>query len=107
MTSIRKFHYTELRVQIISEEPISQDADLSDIHYLTTEGGASGKVETVKEEEVDAPKAAEILLDQSSDPNFFGLDDEGNDIDEDDDDEEDKEDERRHAAIFNLLEYGG
>jgi hypothetical protein len=80
MPSTRKFQYTEILVQIVSEGPLAPYADLSDIDYLIAVGDASEKIIIQKEETIDGPKAAEILLEQDSDPELFQLDTEGNDL---------------------------
>ena len=38
---------------------------------------------TKKEEEVSAKDMATLLINQQSDPEFFGLDEDGNEVDED------------------------
>jgi hypothetical protein len=82
MTSARKFYKTEIRVVLLSEEPLPDCMDLETAQYLMTEGHCSGVVEQDAGEEVTGPDMARMLKAQGSDPDFFSLDEEGNDVDE-------------------------
>jgi hypothetical protein len=48
---------------------------------MITEGDCSGKLSTVREEELSGEQAAEALLNQASDPSFLNLTKDGHDID--------------------------
>ena len=78
MTSKRKFYRTLFTFEVMSEDPI-ETVSLEDLAYLVTEGGCSGRFLSTEEEEVGGRTAAQILIDQGSDPGFFRLDEEGND----------------------------
>lgn len=81
--SKRKFYRTVIQVEVISETPIGE-MDMSTIIHEMNYGDLSGKCDTqIQDEEVDGKRAAEILMDQGSDTEFFQLDENGNDIDED------------------------
>lgn len=83
MASKRTFYRTVLTLEVLSEEPLTGEESLSDIEYSIDVGSCSGKVETtVENEQVDGPRMAQLLLDQASDPDFFGLDKQGNDLDD-------------------------
>jgi len=83
MASKRIFYRTIITSEVLSEEPLTGSESLSDIEYLIDVGSCSGKVETtVENEEVDGPRMAQLLQDQESDPDFFGLDETGNDLDD-------------------------
>ena len=104
MASNRTFYRTVMTVEILSEAPLSGDESLSDIVYLIEDGPCSGKVETVTEnEKVDGPRMAQLLQDQASDTAFFGLDEEGNDLDGDDEEELDSEGEEDGEEHINHL----
>ena len=77
----RKFYRTVVEIEILSEEPYSNE-NLSQIAYDITEGDCSGAYGVVNSETVDGKTMAEMLLNQGSDPGFFMLDEEGNDTED-------------------------
>ncbi len=77
--SQRKFYRTVVQAEVLSGSPISQ-VDLAALHYMITEGDCSGQVRTVLQEELNGKQAAEALLNQASDPSFFSLTENGDDI---------------------------
>ncbi len=79
--SERKFYRTIIEVEVLSEEPIG-DMDMDMIKYHTdTTGDFSGKYTTKsQDEEMDGVETARALMEQGSDPEFFGLDENGNDL---------------------------
>ena len=87
----RKFHRTIIQVEVLSEDPLDRLIDSEDpnckstklnaVDYLITEGGCSGQVKTLREQELNGKQSARALLNQGSDPGFFRLDHHGNDID--------------------------
>lgn len=80
-TAARTFYRTVVQVTILSEAPYDPHKELDEIYEDITLGDCNGDVTTTTaNEEVDAPTAAQILLDSASDPSFFGIDDAGNDI---------------------------
>jgi len=78
----KKFYRRVFKVEVLSEESIDDNLDLDEINYMITEGHCSGSVSAAPEEVVDGAAAAKLLLAQESDPSFFGLDDDGNEVDE-------------------------
>jgi hypothetical protein len=76
----RTFHRTVIQVEVLSESPIGPVA-LDTLHHMITEGDCSGHMKTLGQEELDGKQAAEALLSQASDPSFFNLTDEGEDLD--------------------------
>ncbi len=74
----RKFYKTEYRVTVLTENPL-HSTDLGELHYMTTEGDASGHVEIAQVHVLNGKEAADALCTQASDPSFFRLDDEGED----------------------------
>jgi hypothetical protein len=76
----RKFYKTTYTLVILSEQPINEMASLEDLQYEITDGEFSGITHRDKEEIVDGKAMADLLKGQGSDPEFFRLDAEGNDL---------------------------
>ncbi len=89
----RKFYRTVVQTEVLSESPIGE-IGLDTLHYMITEGDCSGHVKTVLQEELDGKQAAEALLNQASDPSFFSLTENGDDLTDPDEDP----DERRRRS---------
>lgn len=90
--SKRVFYRTVIKVEVLSDEPFNYYDDLASVSRQIDEN-CSGKItDEVDNEEVDGPTMARLLMEQGSGPGFFGLTEEGGDI-EDHGDEEDEEDE--------------
>lgn len=77
----RKFYKTVIKVEVLSEEPFDYD-NLSDIHNQITDGDCSGEYTTTKITILTAKQAASTLIRQGSDPEFFQLDRNGNDLED-------------------------
>ena len=75
----KRFYRTVITIEVLSEEPV-EAMDVDDIAYEIREGSYSGEVEFGPSEVVDGPTMARLLMKQGSDPEFFGLDDEGNPV---------------------------
>ena len=82
MTSKRKFYQTTYHIELLTEEPMSDGVSLQDIAYEMTDGHASGVFDQEDVTELDGPAAAAALQAQGSDPEFFRLTEDGEDIDE-------------------------
>lgn len=88
-TAARTFYVTVVQVTILSEQPYDPHKDLDEIYQDITTGDANGDTTTIlSNDQVNVPTAARMLTDSGSDPEFFGLDDAGNDIREHSNDEE-------------------
>lgn len=81
--SSRTFHRTIITIEVLSEYPYSPD-DLDEVVSDITDGDCSGKWSVTSSDEVDGPTMAKLLIGQESDPEFFQLDEDGNDTDNDD-----------------------
>ena len=81
MPSKRKFYRTLIEVEVLSEEAVDF-GDLAAVHYAITDGDCSGQWGITKSEPVSGPKMAKLLKKQGSDPEFFQLDDHGEDVDD-------------------------
>lgn len=70
-------------IEVLSDDgPIS--GSLDNINYEITEGHCSGVIkEIIREEQIPGEKMAKLLINQDSDPEFFGLDENGNTVTED------------------------
>jgi len=76
----RKFYKTTYTLEVLSEEPINPNVSLEDLHYMITDGDCSGVVHMDNSEEVDGKTMAELLMKQQSDPGFFMLNENGDDV---------------------------
>ena len=74
-----RFYQTMFFVQVLSEEPLHPDMKLSEVHDAITTGNCSGKIRRCPTE-VDGPTMAALLIEQGSDPEFFGLDEHGQEV---------------------------
>lgn len=54
--------------------------DLDDVNFAITEGGCSGRVEEKGRDVLDGLAVARALIAQGSEPGFFGLDADGDDL---------------------------
>jgi len=81
---MRQFFKTVITVTVLTENgPVSEEASLGTIAHQIKEGDWSGEVEHDGGTELTAKEAAEALIAQGSDPEFFGIDADGNLIDSD------------------------
>jgi hypothetical protein len=80
--STRTFYRTIVTVEVLSEEPLPPEIDLDDLAMEIMDGDYSGKVEWGRPEAIDGPTAARLLRAQGSAPEFFQLNDDGEDIEE-------------------------
>lgn len=94
----RKFYRTVIEIEVLSEAPYDAPFSLKIIEYDITFGECSGRWYTTKVEEIDGPTMAQLLLEQASDPAFFGLSPEGRDLEDEEEDEGDEESEEHEGA---------
>ena len=80
MPSKRTFHRHVFTVEVLSEDGIEGEPELNVLHDMISTGDCSGRVKQTEHEVVDGPRMAKLLQEQASDPEFFQLDDDGNDI---------------------------
>jgi hypothetical protein len=79
---MKKFYRTIVEIEILSENPFPEGVTLEGIHNEITDGEWSGQYEVKLTEEVDGPAMAKLLDKQGTDPQFFNLNDEGEDEEE-------------------------
>ena len=81
----RKFYRTTIALEILSENPIPEGLEVADIVDEAVHGAYSMRHLPSTVTVLDGKEAAAALTEQASDPSFFRLDSEGNDLDENDD----------------------
>lgn len=79
-----KIYRTVIRFEVLSETPFEGPFDLKQLHYLTYDGDMSGQFldNEVTNEELTGTQAVDVIRGQGSDPEFFQMDEEGNDLEE-------------------------
>lgn len=78
----RKFYRRVIQYEILTEEPFTPQ-DLEQIYYETQEGQASGRfLPDIANEVIDGATAARLLQEHASDPEFFLLTEDGEDVEE-------------------------
>jgi hypothetical protein len=75
----REFYKTVFTVTVLSEEPLNEP-DLSDLHHMITVGDCSGVVKQTSARVLNGLQAAQALQEQGSDPEFFQITEEGEDV---------------------------
>ena len=83
----KKYYKTTFKIEVLSEGGAASDLGLEEILYEITNGEFSGAIECVGVKELTSRQAARELMNQGSDPEFFNLDEHGNDLDDQDEDE--------------------
>ena len=80
--SERKYWKTTIVVEVLSEdEPVSDERELESIGREIINGDWSGHCEIKERKELSGKEAADALREQGSDPSFFNLDEDGNELD--------------------------
>jgi hypothetical protein len=75
----KKLCKTVIIVEVISAEAFEFN-DLSDIHYQIIAGYCSGDYRTSESTWLTGKEAADAVIAQGSYPEFFGIDEDGNDL---------------------------
>lgn len=80
----KKIYRTVFQFEVLSEEPI-ESMSLNDIAEATTDGHMSGRFleNSVNNQELTGLEAARAIEEQGSDTEFFGLDANGEELEED------------------------
>ena len=79
----RKFYKTIITLEVLSEEPIPAWMEAEDIVRESSDGSFSMATVGNNEVELDGKQMVGELNEQGSDPEFFNLTDDGEDIDND------------------------
>ena len=82
---MQKFYKTIYTIEVLSEEPIPDELSMLQIIEEASDGDYSYECVGHAEVELTPKEAAEALIAQNSDPEFFGLHEDGTPVDEDDD----------------------
>jgi len=84
----KKLYRTVIEIEVLSKEPIPDDMSLDDIQDECYVGSYSGVHDwKVKNEEVEGEEAVKLVLAQGSSPDFFSMDENGNDLDSENDED--------------------
>jgi hypothetical protein len=75
----RLFYKKVLAIEVLSEEPIPEGMEVDSIIEQAITGDYSMRVLPSTDTVLNGKEAADALLEQASDPGFFGLTHEGND----------------------------
>jgi len=78
---MRKYYRTVFTITVLSTESLPVDLGLSGLAYGITEGDWSGEVDRQADQKLTGKQMADALIAQGSDPEFLGLDAEGNEHD--------------------------
>lgn len=79
----RKFYKTIYQIEILSEDPYPIDHGMDDLRTIREDivaGDCSGSVTCVSHTIHDGEEMAQMLIDQGSEPEFFGIDEDGNEV---------------------------
>lgn len=94
MADKRKFYKRVFKFEVLSEEPLNGDYDLSELDAMTDTGDCVGRfLDDDGNETLDGKAMAAALYEAGSEPGFFNLDDDGLNLDDEGLDEEGEEDE--------------
>ena len=78
----KKIYRTVIQVEVLSEYPIEESLSLSDIQRECDEGDFSGKWKTIVDNQpISGKVAANFTIAQGSNPEFFQMDEDGNELD--------------------------
>jgi hypothetical protein len=76
----RVFYKAKFVVEVLSEDPINPNMSLIELEYSITNGDMSGFYGLRESMELNGLACANELMEQGSDPEFFTIDADGNDI---------------------------
>ena len=74
------FFRTIFTVEVLSRGQLGDGIPLERVAYEITDGDCSGNI-TMTEEQVDGPQMVQLLVSQGSEPEFLGLNEDGQEID--------------------------
>lgn len=78
-----QFYQTEFRITVLSRGPLEDcTMDVDDIHHAISEGECLGRLDIETSTEISSRRCAHQCEWMGSTPEFFQLDEEGNDLDE-------------------------
>lgn len=77
----RTFHKYTITYEVLTENPIA-DEDMRLIVQECDDGADSGAIKSFEHVDINGAEAARLLIEQGSDPEFFQIDAEGNDVED-------------------------
>ena len=78
----KKLYKSVLKIEVLSEEPLPDDVTLNTTQYEINQGDWSGLIEwDYKNAEIVGAEAVNAVQNQGSDPEFFQMDEDGNEMD--------------------------
>lgn len=77
--SCRKFYKTEVKVTVLSEEPLD-GMELGALHAAITDGDCMGNVEFGASQNISRSMCVDEVYKMHGDPGFFCLDEKGRDL---------------------------
>jgi hypothetical protein len=78
----KTIYRTIFTVEVLSDEPINTNLDLSDLNNECTFGDYSGSTTKGDSKPLKGIKAARAVIAQGSSPDFFMMDDQGNELED-------------------------
>lgn len=81
----KTLHRTVVSFVVLSDEPLEDNISLSDIEYETTDGQWIMGDKKLKKTELVGKVAVNEVYKLGSDPDFFFMDEDGNEVEQDDD----------------------
>lgn len=82
MMSKRKFFRTVVNVVVLSEDVPVEFDNLVELHHAISDGSCSGRFMVESQTRVGARRMAALLRSQGSDPEFFQINDKGEDLEQ-------------------------
>lgn len=76
----RKFYKKTIVIEVLSEDTPFDFTSMESLGWAMTSGDLSGSVVEEQDQELNGKQAATALLEQGSDPEFFNIDEDGNDL---------------------------
>ena len=78
----KQFYKTIYEIEILSEYELPGWMSVEQIAYEITSGGCSAAFNHIKTQKLSGKECAKELMNQGSDPEFFGIDENGDDLGE-------------------------
>ena len=78
----KTIYKTKVTIEILSDEPVNDNISLKDIQYEITDGQWSGKITHGESKPLKGKPAVKEILNHGTDPEFFFMDDKGNEIEQ-------------------------
>ena len=76
----RKFYKKIITIEVISQDEPFDYSSIEEIGWAVVSGEHSGSIIKEVDVELNGKEVVVALIDQNSDPEFFGLDSDGNDL---------------------------